>query len=324
MRLSVDSQVMGSAFAGLWPKKLASITSHYRAAKSRCRTYRNHLEIVGLSDYGFLKVSGFARDERYHLTLASMRLANNQINEACNKFYATVELARTVKDRTYLGQEGISSEHFGGEFILGALIPVLYYSQIASLLSLLSSYGVVFVRDKRSREQRHMDHVLKSQNWGNQFEFFVMRTRHDYVVHSRSEVGNTSRFHQQLFTIAEKFFASGVDVKLFDFNLLRELKKQRELVDYSVLGETTIKEAMGFDTYLKFLPKALNNLRCCIEVINRISGITNNCDIRLSNLEKSILPELFQHPYSIKVDLSKQIFPPDFFTVSFTGGKVSA
>ena len=242
-----------------------------------------------------------------------MRLANNQINEACNKFYATVQLAHTVRERTFLGQVGVSADTFGGEFVLGALIPVLYYSQVAALLSLLSSYGLLFVRDRRDKHQRNIDSRLKSTGCMNDWGFLLMRTWDDWHLMSRREEGKHSRFHKQLLRIAERFFASGTDIASFDSKLLNQLKGLCESVDYSILGETSLAGLIGFEQYLRFLPRAYNNIVFCIQVISRISGITNRCDVRIRNL-RPLLDELLQHPYSVKLELWKHL--PPTFTVS--------
>lgn len=148
---------MAAPFAVLWPVAVNYIATEYQKAMSAVRqrqvvVFKNHWQVAGLWSGESLKVSGFTNDEKVCLTLDSMRLANNQINEACNKLYATVELANAVQKR--LDKEGIASDRFSGEFILGALVPVLYYSQVAALLSLLSSYGILFVRDQRVKAER--------------------------------------------------------------------------------------------------------------------------------------------------------------------------
>lgn len=289
---------------------ITGIASKYTAAKVGPTTYRSHLAVVGFLG-GNIQLSGFTEENQNDLTLASMRLANNQINEACNKFYATVELAYAVRTRTFAVQSGVISSYFGGEFVLGALVPVLYYSQVAALLSLLASYGVVFVHDRRTRRQRHSDLVLQSKHWNGERDFLIMRMQNDWNVLSRSETGGDVGWHQQLLNIGARFFATGTDATVYNFDLLRQLKEQRELVDYGVLAETSMAGVVGFDKYLRFLPIAHKNIGFCINVIKRVSGITNNCDVRMQNLEKStILNELiFQHPYSIMYNLGQQFVP---------------
>lgn len=299
-------------FAGIWPLTLANVVANYKSASNASRTYRNHLYIVGLEGQQSLRLSGFSADERNALTVASMRLANNQINEACNKFYATVQLAHTVRERTFSGKEGLSADTFCGEFILGALIPVLYYSQVATLLSLLSSYGLLLLRDRRDKQQRNVDSALRSSGWADEWEFLLMRTPNDWNVMSRRKEGHHTRFHKQLLNIAQRFSASGTDVVSFDFELLDQLKALREQADYSVLGETSLSGAIGLETYLKYLPRAYSNICFCIQTISCISGITNRCDVRFQHHLKPLLEELLQHPYSIKLELWKQ------FPISFT------
>ena len=292
-------------FSGIWPLRLDEIVVHYKSADIGPRTHKAHLHIIGLADQCSLRLSGFSAEERNDLSVASMRLANNQINEACNKLYATVQLAHTVRERTFLGQVGVSADTFGGEFVLGALIPVLYYSQVAALLSLLSSYGLLFVRDRRDKQQRSVDSTLKSAGWVNDWEFLLMRTRDDWRLMSRREEGKHTRFHKQLLRIAERFSASGTDVASFDFELLNQLKGLRESVDYGILGETSLAGVIGFEQYLKFLPRAYHNITFCIQTISRISGITNGCDVRIAQNLKPLLDELSRHPYSVKLELWK-------------------
>lgn len=271
------------------------------------------MNVAGFSSQS-IRASGFTEEQQNDLTLASMRLANNQINEGCNKFYATVELAYAVRTHTFAGQSGVSSDHFGGEFVLGALVPVLYYSQVATLLSLFATYGLIFVHDKRTRRERQFDQTLQSQHWKEEREFLIMRKQSDWNVLSRSEVGGDVGWHQQLLNVGARFFVTAADATGYDFGLLKELKKQPELVDYGILAETSMGEVVGFQRYLKFLPRAHKNIVFCINLIKQVSGITNHCDIRMQNLENSILREiLFEHPYSSQLELWKQFTPT--FTV---------
>jgi hypothetical protein len=298
----------------LWPLTIAQVILQYEAAKIGPSKYRSHVDIAGFSGQS-MQVSGFTKEQQNDLTLASMRLANNQINEACNKLYATIELAYAVRTRTFPGPSGVSSDSFSGEFVLGALVPVLYYSQVAALLSLLASFGMVLVHDKRSRRERQFDQTLQSQHWGEERESLIMRKRSDWNVLSRSTVGGNVGWHQQLLNVGSRFFATVADAAGFDFNLLKELKKQRELVDYGILAEISMGEVVGFQRYLKFLPRAHKNIAFCINLIKQVSGITNHCDIRMQKLEGSILRELlFEHPYSVVLELWKE------FTPVFTAG----
>jgi hypothetical protein len=111
----------------------------------------------------------------------------------------------------------------------------------------------------------------------------------------------------------KRFFASGTDVVSFDFDLLNQLKTLREQVDYSILGETSLSGVIGLDTYLKYLPRGYGNIMLCIQTISRISGITNGCDVRVQRHLKPLLDQLLQHPYSVKLELWKQL--PSTFTV---------
>jgi hypothetical protein len=250
-------------------------------------------DVVGLSGERTIKISDFAEDEKINLTRSSMMLANNQINEACNKLYATVELANAARKRTYSGEEGIASDFFSGEFILGALVPVLYYCQVAALLSLLSTYGILFLRDRREKEQRRKDQVLKNLKWMSEHEFLIIRMQKDWRVTSRSQECKSDGWHIQLVSIGRRFLASGVDCSGFDFELIEELKTQRERADYRVLGGTSM-ESVGFQKYLELLPRAHSNIRYCISAIRRVTRITNNCDTRLTNLEKTELANLLR------------------------------
>jgi hypothetical protein len=127
--------------------------------------------------------------------------------------------------------------------------------------------------------------------------------------------GDRIGWHQQLLNVGARFFATVTDAAGFDFDLLRELKKQRELVDYGILAEISMGEVVGFQRYLKFLPRAHKNIAFCINLIKQVSGITNHCDIRMQKLEGSILRELLiEHPYSVQLELWKEFTP--IFTAS--------
>lgn len=307
---------MLASLSELHPRTLPELASAHRNAASGPISSNGYFDILGIHGQNMMKVAGFSDDEKNSLTLTTLWLANNQINEACNKFYATVELANAVKERTRGGSIGMSSDHFSGEFVLGALIPVLYYSQVAALLSLFSSYGLIFARDKRNRQTRRSDPELRRLGMQDEYEYLVIRSRNDWVVKSRSLVagGNKNRFHQQLIGVAERFFNSGTDANGFDFDLIRELKTQRELVDYSILGSTSMVSVMGFEHYMRFLPRAYKNIKFCIQVISVIDRITNNCNTRMETLERSELALLFTHPVSIRLNLLAEM--PSSFVVN--------
>lgn len=307
---------MLASLSDLHPRTLPDLAEAYRSAASGPHSSNDYFDILGIDGQNMMKVTGFSDDEKNSLTLITLLLANNQINEACNKFYATVELANAVKDRTLGGSIGVSSDHFSGEFVLGALIPVLYYSQVATLLSLFSSYGLIFARDRRNRQTRRSDPELRRLGMHDEYEYLVIRSRNDWLVKSRSLVagGNKNRFHQQLIGIADRFLNSGTDANGFDFDLIRELKAQRELVDYRILGATSMESAMGFEHYMRFLPRAYKNIKFCIQVISVIDRITNNCDNRIRTLESSALALLFTTPVSIRLNLLAEM--PSSFLVN--------
>ena len=310
--------------AELYPCNIPDLAAAYRNAVSGPNSSRNFIGILGIHGRNVIKVAGFTQDENNSLTLATMLLANNQINEACNKFYATVELANAVKERTFSGSIGVSSDHFSGEYVLGALIPVLYYSQVAALLSLFSAYGLLFVRDRRTRQERQPDSELQRLGMQQEYDFLVIRTQNGWSLRSRSQMagGNRNRFHQQLIAIGNRFFASGTDANGFDFNLIRDLKAKRELADYSILGYVSQRDVMGsFESYMRFLPRAYANIKFCIETISRIDRITNNCDRRIHTLESSALALLFTHPISIQLNLLAQM-PSSFVVTTTTSGPV--
>lgn len=310
---------MSLPLAELYLRTKPALAEAYRSAASGSQSRKNFIQILGIHGQNVIKVAGFTQDETNSLTLATMSLANNQINEACNKFYATVELASAVKERTFGGSIGVSRDHFSGEYVLGALIPVLYYSQVAALLSLFSAYGLLFVRDRRTRDERRSDPELTRLGWQQEYEYLVIRTQHGWVIKSRSQVagGNRSRFHQHLIAIGERFFASGTDAIGFDFGLIRDLKAKRELADYSILGYTSQRDVMGsFESYMRFLPRAYKNIKFCMEVISTVDRIVNNCDRRMRTLETSSLALLFTHPVSIQLNLLAEM--PLSFVVTTT------
>ncbi|MGO9643898.1 MAG: hypothetical protein ACLPY5_04015 [Candidatus Bathyarchaeia archaeon] len=304
---------MSQPISELHPRALVDVAALYKAVNSASRASINHLGIV----FGnTIKTSGFSDPEKDAFTMTTLLLANNQINEACNKFYGTVELANSVKERTWGGSAGVSSTQFSGEFTLGALIPVLYYSQVAALLSLFSSYGLIFVRDPRSKQIRRQDAELTRLGWQDEHEFLIVRSYSDWLVKSRSRVaqGSRNRFHQQLISIGQRFFMTCSDATGFDFDLVRELKTQRESVDYNLLGATSMLRAVGFQRYLQFIPRAYKNIKFCIQTISKIDRITNNCDLRMQWLEGSALALLFTHPYTIRLNLLQQM--PSTFVVN--------
>lgn len=75
----------------------------------------------------------------------SIYRSNQQLNEGCNKLWATTELLHVTNPRFKKKEHILVGELFNRNYLQGTLIPTLYFSQISTLMSLLSSFGFIFL-----------------------------------------------------------------------------------------------------------------------------------------------------------------------------------
>ncbi len=84
----------------------------------------------------------------------------HQANEACNKLWTTVELLHSAKSNKRL------CNSFCEEFVPSSAVPTLHYANMASLLSILSLFGVCSIVDRsRSLTFYNLIRTSKGMLW---------------------------------------------------------------------------------------------------------------------------------------------------------------
>src|SRR5438445_992037 len=76
----------------------------------------------------------------------SIYAANQQLNEACNKCWAIVELVHATSPSIWRTAYFPIGSSFGQPFLMGTVLPTLYYANISAIISAMSSLGVITLR----------------------------------------------------------------------------------------------------------------------------------------------------------------------------------
>jgi len=187
------------------------------------------------------KTIGFSKKDAVLFTAYSLHRSSNQLNEACNKLWATMELAYALSPE-------IRNEHFeclGNEFdtrfILGTIIPSLYYSLISTMVSMLSLFGCVSLN--KNDTYYNLTRIGK-------FNWLIYR-RADYIKEKLGYSEKTSKWHLQIFRMYHGFKEKGIKLPEIDYPNGLTLKEKRDAVHYSVLGDVSVKDVAGMDVYFK-------------------------------------------------------------------------
>ena len=297
-----------------------------RLIQSLCKTF------LGISGIGDLKTNGFSDDEKKLLNKYSIYLANNQINEACNKFWAIVELLNITSPKVWRNTpkeinnleytlqmanaadlpeilpwdlSEISSlnyyqnplgEDFSNTYMGGTIIPVLYYSQITALLSILSSYGCVLIRDERE----------KSLVGNKKRELILLRKENDWnLVGRRHFISNLpigkklSGWHIEIIQLFGGLKKCDIEFPNVNINLIDKLREMRAVADYGILGEVTMGGVADITDIVKLIPIAIKNIEIGVNHLKNVWQITNKCDTRFDKLKNKI-PDLLES-YNVKM-----------------------
>lgn len=201
--------------------------------------------------------------------------ANQQLNEACNKLWATAELTnvtgRNVFGKTYQAV----GNGFNGSFILGTTIPTLYYSQLSAIVSVLSAFGCVPVMINSKRY-----YLLRfSDGW-------TIQPRTEYI--SKNLGINADSWHDVILKTYKSLRSKGV--KMPDMNIERtfDLKKLRNQMHYEVLGDLKMWRAyQNRKTYFRYSAFVFRSLQSAINNLAQLKKVTTNCDKRFAELKEN-------------------------------------
>lgn len=192
------------------------------------------------------------------LNAYSITRAMIQYNESCNKIWATMELLHALansKQTSYL------CDAFDVEFTGGTIIPTLYYAQVASLTSLMSVYGSVFIREKKNEHCYNL--VRTKKGWR-----LDHRKRH---INDLLGVKKYGKWHKQIRLIIKGLMRMKQFPRV-DLDLIEELENERLKRHYEILGEVDTKLSRGLDEFFRFLPHVLGTTSVAVYVVHQICG----------------------------------------------------
>lgn len=212
--------------------------------------------------------------EDYQLLYYSVRRFHNQLNEAQNKLWATLELVN-------LKNTGTVCKQFSLDFSNGTLIPTLYYSQVSVMIAFMSLFGVVS--------------MYPSDQKGKPKSYNLIRTSSGWKIYERKQYANTflkikkaDGWHEQVLSLYENLKKLGVGLPNLDLQKINDLRKKRNNYHYQILGDTSMEKVYSdsLDTYFTHLSDCFKNLEEGIEIVKQIKVPDTRIVYRFDELKK--------------------------------------
>jgi len=198
------------------------------------------------------------------------------LSEACNKLWTTIELANATSRHVWKRSYMPVGEQFSGTFCLGTLIPTLYYAEISSMISILSSFGCVPVVMGRT-------------------PFYLLRTENGWTIVNRSVYVenvldvNARSWHDRILGTYEGFVTKGVRLPSIPLSKVKTLKNLRNEMHYQILGDLRMwRMFKSSSVYHKHLPSAIHIVRVATSNLAKIKCVTSGCEERFENLTKNL------------------------------------
>jgi len=197
----------------------------------------------------------------------------HQANEACNKLWTTVELLYSAKSDKRLCKK------FCEEFVPSSAVPTLHYANVAAILSILSLFGI------SSTVQRLRKLVFYNIVRTSKGIIMVERNKYLSSLLGSSKIG----WHVQVLQTYDGLLKKGIKLPNIDISSSNKLLRERSKFHYDILGQTSMRDAYGVDSYFRFLPTTASSVERAIEAIHQVQNpIPNGCDIRFEELNKKI------------------------------------
>ena len=214
----------------------------------------------------------------------SIYSANQQLNEACNKLWATVELANLTSKNVRKERYQPIGEDFSGTFMLGTLIPTLYYSQISTIISILSSFGCIPILIRRAPY-----YLLRTING------WALFRRRTYI---RQVLGiERKSWHDTIIKTYESLTNKGVRLPRITIRKTFALKKLRNEMHYEILGDLKMWRMFKDNkAYLKHLPAVIKTVETALSNLSKIKKVTTGSDERFHNLKDNLLKTSWYKP----------------------------
>jgi hypothetical protein len=209
------------------------------------------------------------------LNIYSIYRANQQLNEACNKLWSAVELANITSPAIWKKTYKPLGESFSGLFAVGATIPTLYYSEISTLISILSIFGVVPIK------MGDPEYLVRCRDG---WRLFV---RKRYL---QNVLGTSARtWHGEFTATYEALLRKGIALPPLNLKGLMRLRDLRNEVHYEILSDLKMWRASRHKTAFKrHLAHALETIDLAIQTVSKIKLVTTGCDERFKNLRENI------------------------------------
>lgn len=213
----------------------------------------------------------------------SIHRACNQVNEACNKLWATVELVYATSPEVWQTAYEPIGESFANAFLLGSLIPALYYSQLSAIVSCLSSFGCVSIRD--------ISHGMS---------YNIVRTRYGWRIYPRKkyikdtfESDPSRSWHVQVLQLLHGFKNQISDFPDIDYSETAKLHEQRNITHYEILSKVSATKVKGLRQYFKYLPLVVNTINSALTTLNEIFWLPSYTGASRFRELHSNLPRLY-------------------------------
>ncbi|MEM3798285.1 MAG: hypothetical protein QXY74_07640 [Candidatus Bathyarchaeia archaeon] len=209
---------------------------------------------------------GCDKTEAEWLNAYSIYSANQQLSEACNKLWTTVELSNMTSRQIWKKSYLPIGEQFSGIFSLGTLIPTLYYAEISSIVSILSSFGCVPILLGR-------------------IPFYLLRTDGGWTIVKRSEYVRSTlqirvlSWHDCIIGTYVGLSTKGTKLPRIPLSKVKRLRKLRNEMHYQILGDLRmwrIYKTTG--AYQKHLPIAIEIVKAAINNLAEIKCMTTGCE----------------------------------------------
>jgi hypothetical protein len=202
--------------------------------------------------------------------------SNQQLNEACNKLWAGLEIMHMTDPKIWKINYTPIGSKFDGSFILGTAIPTIYYSQLSLIVANLSIFGTVPIMLNHKR-------------------YFMVRTDEGWKIFSRGEYAsnklgiNTQSWHE---VILKTFQSLRDDKKValckIDLDKTFNLKNLRNEMHYEILGDLRMWRAYTKrKSFYKVVPLVIDSMSKTICAISSIKKITTGADERFEDLKKN-------------------------------------
>ncbi len=216
----------------------------------------------------------------FWLNVLALFSANQQLNEACNKMWATAELANITRVSVWRRKYDPVGPGFGGIFVSSTLIPTLYYAQISAMISLLASFGCLPILSRG-------------------VPFYLVRTQEGWKAYNRrvyvaSVCGRKiNGWHEQIIETYFSLTTRNISLPRLPQRDVAKLKELRNEMHYNILGDLKMwRTPARRGMIAKLVPVVDNTIVSAICVLRSIKSVSTGCDERYSSLRESMKKRL--------------------------------